>query len=216
MADSKWQKPCCIIPLSRSEQKRQAIVEAARATFMDKGFDGASMDMIAETANVSKRTVYNHYSSKESLFGDVMLGMCQAKKEMMILEFSPSDDIAQVLKEFGSNFVGGIFDPDGMALMRILVSHLDRFPELGQAFFDNGPQEVIDGVADYFTIQTKAGLMRIDKPQEAAGSFLTSLHGELFLKMLVTTASLPEQSQIDSFVSDAVDRFLHGALVRPT
>ncbi|MBL4614479.1 MAG: TetR/AcrR family transcriptional regulator [Magnetovibrio sp.] len=215
MPDPNWQKPSCLIPLSRSEQKRLAIIEAARKIFLDKGFDGASMDVIAETANVSKRTVYNHYASKEALFGDVMLGMCQAKMDAMLLTLSPSDDMAEALTEFGSNFVNQILEPEGKALLRILVAHVDRFPELGQAFFDNGAKEVIATVAEYLRIQTQAGLITVDDPQDAAGSFLTSLHGEFFFRVLVTVAPPPEPAQVQKMVAAAVQRFLHGVLVRP-
>lgn len=53
--------------LSRSEQKRAAIIAAAKAAFKEYGVDATSMDKLAEIAQVSKRTVYNHFASKESL-----------------------------------------------------------------------------------------------------------------------------------------------------
>lgn len=213
MPKSIWEKLCKCSHLSRSEQKQFDIIEAARNVFLEKGFDGASMDLIAETANVSKRTVYNHYASKEALFAGVMLGMCQAKKETMVLEIPLSGDIAEELKIFGVNFVSLVFDPNGQALLRILVANLDKFPELGQAFFDNGPQEVINAVADYFLAQTKAGRMNIEDPEEASGSFLSSLYGEQFLKILLTPAPAPKQPEIDAMVNQAVTRFLDGVLV---
>lgn len=52
---------------SRSELKREAIVENAMQAFQQYGVDNTSMDKIAELAAVSKRTVYNHFSSKEKL-----------------------------------------------------------------------------------------------------------------------------------------------------
>ena len=49
-------------------QKRETIISAAIQIFIEEGFDNASMDRIAERANASKRTVYNHFPSKEELF----------------------------------------------------------------------------------------------------------------------------------------------------
>ena len=54
--------------VTRSELKKQAIIDAAKQEFQDKGFQHASMDNIAQSADVSKRTVYNHFASKEILF----------------------------------------------------------------------------------------------------------------------------------------------------
>ncbi|MCF5632840.1 TetR family transcriptional regulator, partial [Pseudomonas syringae] len=52
-------------PMRLTDQKREAIVLAAIAEFGDRGFEITSMDRIAARAEVSKRTVYNHFPSKE-------------------------------------------------------------------------------------------------------------------------------------------------------
>ena len=54
-------------PRSRSDIKRDAIIEAAKHAFQKFGVNGTSMDKLAELANVSKRTVYNHFAAKEEL-----------------------------------------------------------------------------------------------------------------------------------------------------
>jgi len=57
---------------TRSELKREAIIEAARRAFEEFGVQGTSMDKLAEMAGVSKRTVYNHFASKEELYAAVL------------------------------------------------------------------------------------------------------------------------------------------------
>ena len=52
--------------------KKQIILEAAIKVFCKNGFDASSMDKIAETAGVSKITVYNHFQSKENLFQEIV------------------------------------------------------------------------------------------------------------------------------------------------
>ena len=49
-------------------KKREAILEGAQDVFINMGFEAASMDKVAEQAGVSKRTVYNHFGSKEKLY----------------------------------------------------------------------------------------------------------------------------------------------------
>src|ERR1700752_2447185 len=56
------------IPKRLTDRKHEAIVQAATALFQKHGFDGISMDKVAEAAEVSKRTLYNHFPSKEELF----------------------------------------------------------------------------------------------------------------------------------------------------
>ncbi|MDO6619947.1 MULTISPECIES: TetR/AcrR family transcriptional regulator [unclassified Shewanella] len=50
-----------------SQQKHEAIVDAAKRMFKKLGVAATSMDKLAEEAQVSKRTVYNHFATKEAL-----------------------------------------------------------------------------------------------------------------------------------------------------
>src|SRR6266571_636471 len=52
----------------RSQAKREAIHVAAQELFTRQGFEGTSMDAIAEAAHVSKQTLYRYYENKEALF----------------------------------------------------------------------------------------------------------------------------------------------------
>ena len=61
--------------MNQSERKRQAILNAAISEFLANGFRGSSMDAISTRAEVSKRTVYNHFESKEALFQAIVMEM---------------------------------------------------------------------------------------------------------------------------------------------
>jgi TetR/AcrR family transcriptional regulator of autoinduction and epiphytic fitness len=55
-----------------TDRKRLAVISAAIEEFLAAGFDATSMDRIAARASVSKRTVYNHFPSKEALFAAIL------------------------------------------------------------------------------------------------------------------------------------------------
>jgi TetR/AcrR family transcriptional regulator of autoinduction and epiphytic fitness len=59
-------------PLRLTDRKRAAVIEAAIEEFLAAGFDATSMDRVAARAGVSKRTVYNHFPSKEALFAAIL------------------------------------------------------------------------------------------------------------------------------------------------
>jgi len=59
-------------PLRLTDRKRAAVIDAAIEEFLAAGFDATSMDRVAARARVSKRTVYNHFSSKEALFAAIL------------------------------------------------------------------------------------------------------------------------------------------------
>ena len=59
--------------LSRlTDRKRAAIINAAIIEFRQSGYEATSMDRLAASAGVSKRTVYNHFPSKEALFAQII------------------------------------------------------------------------------------------------------------------------------------------------
>jgi TetR/AcrR family transcriptional regulator of autoinduction and epiphytic fitness len=59
-------------PQRLTDRKRVAVINAAIEEFLAAGFDATSMDRIAARASVSKRTVYNHFPSKEALFAEIL------------------------------------------------------------------------------------------------------------------------------------------------
>ncbi|CAG9253324.1 Transcriptional regulator, TetR family [Paraburkholderia unamae] len=65
-------------PQRLTDRKRAAIVAAAIDEFLASGFDATSMDRIAARASVSKRTVYNHFASKEALFAAILCQLWDA------------------------------------------------------------------------------------------------------------------------------------------
>ena len=56
----------------KSDLKRQSILEAAAGLFLEHGFSQTSMDLVANTAGVSKQTVYSHFNNKDALFSAVI------------------------------------------------------------------------------------------------------------------------------------------------
>lgn len=55
-----------------SHRKRLSVFEAAQSCFGELGYKGATVDLIADTAGVSKGTVFTFYDSKENLFAAVV------------------------------------------------------------------------------------------------------------------------------------------------
>jgi hypothetical protein len=61
---------------SDSRRKRDAVLDAAMALFIEQGFGATSIDSVAARARVSKATVYAHFENKDALFAAVMKLAC--------------------------------------------------------------------------------------------------------------------------------------------
>src|SRR5918999_5498455 len=53
-------------------ERREQLLEIGREVFADKGYEAASIEEIAQRANVSKPVVYEHFGGKEGLYAVVV------------------------------------------------------------------------------------------------------------------------------------------------
>lgn len=60
------------MPRTSSDRTRRQIVDAAYECFYARGFTRSSVDEIAAMAKVTKRTLYNHFASKDDLLAAVL------------------------------------------------------------------------------------------------------------------------------------------------
>jgi TetR/AcrR family transcriptional regulator, regulator of autoinduction and epiphytic fitness len=105
-----------------THEKRQDILEGAVKVFIESGYDVSSMDKIAEVAGVSKRTVYNHFQSKESLFQAVVDDFLKQRDEQKPIEYSNSRSLEEQLREFVEAELYLIDDPIRRGLSKFLTS----------------------------------------------------------------------------------------------
>ncbi|MBT2422800.1 TetR family transcriptional regulator [Streptomyces sp. ISL-22] len=106
----------------RRAETRQALVRAARQILAETGDTSASIQVIAERADVGFGSFYNHFESKAELFDAA---------------------VQDALEEFGQTFderLGGIDDPAELvaAGFRLSVRMADSHPELMQVLRHRG------------------------------------------------------------------------------
>src|SRR5207245_6151268 len=58
-------------PERRRQHTRDTLLDAAEQVFARRGFHGASLDEIAETAGFTRGAIYKHFTDKEELFLEV-------------------------------------------------------------------------------------------------------------------------------------------------
>ena len=123
-------------------RKYDQVIEGARAVFMADGFEGASVDSIAKRAGVSKATLYSYFADKRLLFMEVATCECAKQANAAIECIDMANPPAQVLHHTGTHMLRFMLSEFGQRVFRICVAETDRFPELGQRFWDSGPGQV--------------------------------------------------------------------------
>jgi len=152
--------------------KRAAIERAALTLFLRDGYARTSVDAVAREAGVSKRTVYDYYGDKQTLFLEV-IARTQAGYEDQFRELVdrtlPGDtpDLAAALFEFGRAFSSGVAQTqDRNAMVRLIVAEAAHFPDLLERWQGVGGQQQM--LADRLAQFAERGLLDVPDPLEAA------------------------------------------------
>ena len=195
------------IPVETS-RKRLQVLEAAADLFMAQGYGATSMDALARTAGVSKATLYAHFASKDVLFATIVGEACRANT--IAEENFPADvsDIKAALTGIGLRVLRFLLLPRTLAIFRMVVAEAARFPELGAAFMNNGPQAFRDRFRDWVVQQEAAGHLRAPDPRVASEQFMALLRASLFMRATLALPPAPTDADIEATVQAAVTTFL--------
>jgi len=159
----------------RSVRKRRAILEAAASAFLNKGYPGTNMDEIAALAGVSKRTVYQHFSDKETLFREIVLATTDEIDVLVQLVsqgLGDSADVGAALRTLGRRLLDALMEPDVLRLRRLVIASADRFPGLGEVWYQQGFGRVLSTLSDQFRRLMERGVLRAGDPMLAADHFV--------------------------------------------
>ncbi|MBK8800914.1 MAG: DUF2087 domain-containing protein [Fibrobacteres bacterium] len=119
--------------VNESPDSKARILEAARAEFSERGFDGARVDTIAKRAEVNKALIYYYFKSKDELLQELLRGYLEARREARsrILENPDRKGLPQQIARFDVDFLYAHRDILRIALMEDLKSAKDAIPGTG-------------------------------------------------------------------------------------
>ncbi len=197
-----------------SRRKHQAIVDAARQVFLEQGFSATTMDMIAESAEVSKRTVYKHFDDKHSLFAAVVRMLCDkvVPPSLHEMEINNSEPLT-VLTKLAVQILSNLYAREQIALLRVVVTESQGFPELGALMYEQ-VEHTEDLIREYLITQRKKGTINLPDPELAASQFLGLIKTDLQLQLLFERRKRVSKSELQKIAATSVDLFLNGTVVR--
>jgi AcrR family transcriptional regulator len=152
----------------RTEDRRQAILEAAIAVFRDVGYERASMATISARLGGSKTTLYGYFPSKEDLFAAAMIEALREQGEKATAILDPAEpDVAAVLTRFGEAYHRIVASHDSLALTRAAVAEATN-QKLGPVLYGLGPKQVLEVLTAYVSQLVAKGALRPVDPRVAA------------------------------------------------
>jgi TetR/AcrR family transcriptional regulator of autoinduction and epiphytic fitness len=190
-----------------SDRKREDIIKAAIEEFDTHGFQKTSMDQIAKTANVSKRTVYNHFPSKDMLFDDITAVMwkeCIAATECTYKKDEPlSTQLIAIAKQQMTLFRSDNF----IRVSRLVLAECFHSPDAIE-MVNAQINESDNGFDIWLQEAVNDGKLTITDIEVASAQFYGMLKSLAFWPQVVGFGHYPSEEQAQEAVQSSVAMFL--------
>lgn len=193
---------------SKGERTRTAILDAAYDLFVEQGFAATSMREIARRAGLAPGSLYNHFASKEEIFGAILQVKHPLHKILPILKEVKGNTTDEYVRNAAHLLVDQLGSyPEVLNLMLIEIVEFQgaHVPQIFQRMLP----EVLPLVG---RIHGWEGHIRKIPPLILARAFL-GMFFSYYITGKLLGSSMPEEMQADA-LDHFVDIFLHGVLLK--
>lgn len=197
--------------LNSSHNTRRKVLNAAREAFLRNGFGGTSMDELALAANVARRTLYNNFGSKESLFRAVVADIWgRIDPGELIKEAAAGKGPEDGLRAVGLALANHWASPIVIAFLRLAILEGERFPELPRSFYKYGKEPIVLAVSAYMDKMAREGVLALQDSLIATQQFIGMINEPLLWMRLINTEGNVDLKKREDIVNRAVQLFFVG------
>lgn len=192
----------------RRERRRTAIIAAARASFLERGYEAVTLGEIVRISGGSLATLYALFNNKEGLLRAVVQEERYEGIERLDAIVARNDTPAVTIARIAGSIVEAIGRPEVMQLMRVVMAKSLCDPHFARAIYDNTHRPHLEWLTDLFTRWREAGQARIADPATAAHLFLgLTLHNAQTRAIYGEPAGVPTSA---ASLANAIALFIAG------
>lgn len=184
--------------------------------FFEHGFDGASADMIAERARISKRTLYARFGSKARVFEAVILDEIDTQLRALEPTIDADLAVADRLQSIADVLLEWLLTSRITSMERVVIAQAVRFPALAANIHDFGFQRAAKWVASILGAAGAKGELEVSDPVFAAEQFVTLMVVAPMRRAALGLAPPAYDENARARVRRGIELFLDGCLPRVT
>ena len=113
-----------------------------------------------------------------------------------------------MLTDFGVRLLNRMTEPRTLALARVVIAAVEKFPNIGRAFYESGPLYGATRLADELRKLERAGALRVPDPERAAWQFLDLCQSYVYKRLLFGMVESVSREDIEAAVKAGVDVFI--------
>lgn len=191
----------------RDVEKDHAIIRAAQRLFLERGFDGASVDAIAEAAGVAKATVYARFADKEALLREAIAAKCGEFLDNETLDWRAGRNLKDGLAAIANRFLSLVTDDEAVSMHRLMMQEGQKSDRLPSLFFDSAIRPTVKRLAAFLDSEAARLGATIGDAEGAAWRFLGMVKGEDHMRAMFTMKPRAK-AEIDRHIAACVDDFV--------
>lgn len=195
---------------ARGQARRLAMIDAAKAVFIENGYERTTLDMVIARAGGSRRTLYECFGDKAGLFRAVVEDNTEALLSTLADMPRELRTPRDVLNHYATAYLDMVLSADALAFFRLMVAESPKFPELGEAFYQAGPLRLRNHLTEYLRRAHDAGQLQVPDPLLAARHFFGLIKSDHQMSALLCTTAGASQRDTSADARAAVDVFLRG------
>ncbi len=196
-------------PVLDGGERRELILNAACQVLDDHGYHSASMDKLAQTSGMSKKTIYQMFASKEDLFRTLIRERLFDIKHMTVrcpAGVAPEAELVHILLTIATR----VLAPDRMCLVRAIVGEIRDSAEIRRIMQSIELSGNCNQIEEWLLRQQAAGTWPIDDVEDLAIGLFNMTVGKLILGELFHARDLMAWDEIEANIRRWVRIFLTG------
>jgi len=117
---------------------RDRILQVATELFLTQGYGSTSIEAVAASAGISKRTFYHRFDDKAALFAAVVHRIIEQIRPPPGVPLLEGANLQKILRRLAGLILSAALTPEAIALHRLVTAESVRFPNLVRAVYDEG------------------------------------------------------------------------------
>ena len=190
------------------DARRQAIMDAAKELFLQKGYAATSLEEIVSTSGGSLATLYQLFGNKQGLWEALVAEVTEILTAPLQDAMVHHGDPRAVLKEFGRRLDALERSRVCAGAFRLMLAEGSKYPELARTLYGKGPDASRRIVAEYLDSEVAAGTLDIADTARATEQFCSLICSDTALRNAFGVLTAPDEAELDKRLDDAVDMFL--------
>ena len=189
-------------------EKRKRILDAAKTLFLECGYHGCSMNKIAQKADVTKLTVYNHFQDKESLFTCAIAETCDSLINARPILLSHESNFIQAFTDACELTLNLVNLPEAIEMEYLLLELASQHNPLAQQFYNASHQKLSALWQNFFDQAVALKFIQPAAEREHVLLLFSLLLGMRHHEVLMGVRDVPNQQDCKQIIEYTLRLFL--------